>query len=68
MWQQAQLEDLIFRLTSVYNRMLKLERRLGGYIQNAHPNNRESAGNLIDYLALRNLALRDVQEQLMMRR
>jgi pyruvate kinase len=66
MWQQAQLEDLIFRLTSVYNRMLKLERRLGGYIQNAHPNNCESAENLIDYLALRNLDLRNVQEQLMM--
>jgi pyruvate kinase len=66
MLQQAQLEDLILRLQSIHNRMIKLERRLGKYIQNAHPSNRESARNLIDYLALRNLDLRNLQEQLSM--
>jgi len=64
MEQQAQIEDLLTQLQHIHSRMLKLEKRLDPYIQQADPTNQDSARNLIDYLALRNLDLRSIQEQL----
>jgi pyruvate kinase len=55
---------LIEQLASVLDRMRSFEQRLGDSIEEAHPQFRQSARNLIQYLALRDCDLRDLQQRL----
>ena len=54
---QTEIEHLIHKL-------YEAEVRFDSVIAEVHPNNRDSARNLIHYMALRSLELRHIQEQL----
>jgi pyruvate kinase len=54
---QTEIEHLIHQL-------YQAESKFEDAIEEVHPNNRDSARNLIHYLALRSLDLRNIQEQL----
>lgn len=59
-----EFEDLIEILLHVRQEMLALVERSKSTVSHAHPNHRESADNLLHYLALRGIDLRSVQTRL----
>ena len=58
------MKELIRELASVHARMLALESEAGASLRGLHETHRESARNLLHYLALRRHDLRPAQQQL----
>jgi pyruvate kinase len=59
-----EIRPLQLALTDIRNAMLAAERKYQSYIDQVQPHYRDSARNLIHYLALRSFDLRDLQWQL----
>ncbi len=65
--QHAQdLTTLIDKIKKVLEYVLRAEQRAGAALSEVHPHYRESARNLVHYMALRSFDLREVQEELSM--
>ncbi len=60
------LSPLIAKIEGVLDRVVAAERQYQSIIDEVHPNYRESARNLIHYMALRSFDLRSIQEELSM--
>ena len=58
------LHPLIDELTELRGEMLRLESTLEDRLRDIHPEHRESARNLVHYIALRRHDIRDLQERL----
>jgi pyruvate kinase len=63
-WPVTQLEYLIEELSTIRAEMSAVEQRFSEELQSLHEAHRESAINLLQYLALRRRDLRSLQEQL----
>ncbi|MDZ7289419.1 MAG: pyruvate kinase [candidate division KSB1 bacterium] len=60
----TQIEKLIAELTGIRSDMLQLEADFADHVNRAHPSQRNSARNLLHYLALRQHDIRHLQESL----
>ena len=58
------LDELIHVLTRVEHRALEAQKRLAGAIDAVHPDWEASARNLVDYVAMRQVDVRDTQKRL----
>src|SRR5262249_48824854 len=58
------IESLRDRMLALRQGALDLEGRAEGQIAQAHPERREAARNLVDYLAVRQTDIRDLQQEL----
>lgn len=61
---QLQLQSLIDQLDTIRSHAERLKQQFGEHLQQVHPHFADSAHNLIEYLALRQFDLREIQEQL----
>lgn len=59
-----EIKQLSADLRSIDQQMLKAEEQFASYIQRTHPANYKNACNLLHYLALRNLDIRELQDRL----
>lgn len=66
LWNSRRLAPILAEVSAIHADMLQLEREYEGRLAEIHPAFRESARNLVHYLALRRRDLRGLQEQLAM--
>lgn len=64
LYVSSSLPSLIEQTEAIARKAIQNEDQLAGLIQTVHPNNRESARNLIHYLTIRSYNLRELQDHL----
>ena len=61
---ERQLKEMRHDLLSLASKMSAAEKQFAPVLKKVHPSQRSSAVNLLDYMALRNVDIRNLQENL----